>query len=204
MKTEVIMKRELFGEEISQKSKSEFFSATDLIRAGNKWRVGNGLEIFIFSNWLQNKNTKEFMNFLSEEYGIIKINSKGKNQHTWVHPFLFIKIALALNPKLEIKVYKWIYDELLKYRNNSGDSYKKMAGALFLNSKNKTCFYKEISLVAEKIKLECAVNDWQTAKEAQLKLRDKMHENISLLADVLRDNDQAVRIGIEKAKEESK
>ena len=35
------MKRELFGQEISQKSKSEFFSATDLLRAGNKYRAMN-------------------------------------------------------------------------------------------------------------------------------------------------------------------
>ena len=42
MVTEVIMKRELFGHEISQKSKSEFFSATDLSKAGNEWRRSNG------------------------------------------------------------------------------------------------------------------------------------------------------------------
>ena len=44
MKTEVILKRELLGGEISQKSKSEYFSATDLIRVGNKWRSLNGLK----------------------------------------------------------------------------------------------------------------------------------------------------------------
>ena len=46
MKTEVVMKREIFGKEIKQKSKSEFFSATDLERAGNAWRATNGLGLF--------------------------------------------------------------------------------------------------------------------------------------------------------------
>ena len=201
MKTEVIMKRELFGDQISQKSKSEFFSATDLIKAGNKWRVAHNLDFFSLNVWLQNKATKEFMTFLSDEYGEIKINSKGKNGHTWVHPFLFIKIALAINPELEIKVYKWLFDLLLKYRNDSGDSYKKMTGALFENSHSKTTFHKDISEIAKKIKIECNVKNWQEATEIQLKLRDKMHENISLLCDVLKNNSEAVRIGIEKAKE---
>jgi hypothetical protein len=35
---------------------------------------------------------------------------------------------------LKIEVYSWLFDKLIKYRNNSGDSYKKMAGALFENS----------------------------------------------------------------------
>ena len=53
MVTEVIMKREIFGKEISQKSKSEFFSATDLVRAGNRWRIQNELEPFNMKAWLQ-------------------------------------------------------------------------------------------------------------------------------------------------------
>lgn len=202
MKTEVIMKRKLFEYEISQKSKSEFFSATDLVKAGNKWRLENKFEVFNFNKWLQSKNVKEFLFELEKEYGTIKINSKGKNQHTWVHPFLFIKIALSINPKLEIKVYKWLYDYLIKYRNDSGDSYKKMTGSLYENSKSKTSFYKEIAFIAKKIKDTCNIDDWQRATEKQLKLRDKIHENISILSDVLKDNDQAVRIGIEKAIED--
>ena len=124
METEVIMKRELFGMDISQKSKTEFFSATDLVKAGNKWRINNGLEIFHLDVWLQNKSTKEFIAELEKQFGVIKINSKGKNQHTWVHPFLFIDMALAISPTLKIQVYSWLMDALLKYRNESGDSNK--------------------------------------------------------------------------------
>ena len=108
MKTEVTMKRELWGCQISQKSKTEFFSATDLVLAGNKWRVENDLPFFNLNEWLRLKSTKEFTSMLEQEYGKIKINSSGKGRHTWVHPFLFIKIALAINTKLEIKVYKWL------------------------------------------------------------------------------------------------
>lgn len=201
MKTEVIMKRELFGKEISQKSKSEFFSATDLVKAGNVWRIVNGYDLFSMKTWLSSKKTKEFISELEEEYGQCIIRSKGKNQHTWIHPFLFIDLSLSINPKLKIEVYKWLYDELMKYRNNSGDSYKKMAGALYLNASNKKQFLTDIQNYANDIKKACKVKDWNEASEDQLKLRDRIHENISLLSDVLKNNYDSVRIGIKKALE---
>ena len=104
MKTEVVMKRKLFGQEISQKSKSEFFSATDLVRAGNKRRIEHELPPFDLSQWLQTK--KEFINALKDQYGKVLISGCG--HHTWVHPLLFIDIALAINPQLKIEVYKTI------------------------------------------------------------------------------------------------
>lgn len=46
------------------------------------------------------------------------------------------------------------------------------------------------------------VKDWQKASEWQLKLREKMHEYISLFCDMFHNkNSEAVRIGILKAKE---
>ena len=198
MKTEVVMKRKLFGQEISQKSKSEFFSATDLVRAGNKWRINNDYPLFNLNEWLRTKQVKEFIKSLETKYGKVKISAKSKNSHTWVHPYLFIDLALALNPNLKIEVYSWLFDHLIQYRNDSGDSYKKMCGALFINHTNKSTFVKYISDTANKIKKYCKVDDWQKATEIQLKLRDKIHENIALLCDVLRNNDQAVKLGIIK------
>lgn len=204
MKTEVIMKRELFGREISQKSKSEFFSATDLVMAGNIWRVGQGKPMFLLKSWLSKKSTKEFIEELESEFGKVIIRAKNQNNHTWMHPFLIIDLALAMDPKLKIEVYKWLYDELLKYRNSSGDSYKKMTGALYINSNNKRFYTNEIKETARAIKEAVGCGDWNSATETQLELRDKIHYNISLLCDVLKNNSDAVRIGIKKAIDEYK
>lgn len=199
MKTEVVMKRSLFGSEISQKSKTEFFSATDLVKAGNKWRVTNGMQPFSMNAWFNQVGTKEFIVTLEESEGKVKISGRGRGSHTWVHPLLFLDMALAINPKLKVEVYKWLYDSLLKYRNQSGASYNQMSGALYNNSTNKSTFPRYISEVARDIKQACGVKDWQAATEAQLKLRDTMHENIALIANVLRDNDRAVKFGMNEA-----
>jgi hypothetical protein len=199
MKTAVIMKRKLLGGEVSQHSVSEMFSATDLVKIGNKWRIANDLEPFSMKSWLGNKGTKEFMVELENKYGKIKMASRGKGGHTWMHPLLFIDMALAISPKIKLETYEWLFDQLIKYRNDSGDSYKPMCGSLYAHAKNKTYFHQYVQAVARTIKRACHVVDWNEASQEQLKLRDKLHNDIGLLADVLNNNDEAVRIAILKA-----
>jgi len=201
MKTEVILKRPFMGSEIKQKSKTGFFSATDLVKIGNIKRKQIGLNSFNFSAYLKTKATKEFIEELQKENENVIILGRGRNAQTWVHPLLFIDIALNLNPKFKVEVYKWLYDELLKYRNNSGESYKKMVGALYEKT-GKIDFHKKISKLALHIKKECNVDDWNTAPENKLKLRDKIHENIYLLTNVLNSPKEAIRLGILNAKNE--
>jgi len=198
MITEVIMKRELFGQQISQKSQSEFFSATDLVRAGNKWRIANGYSDFNLSQYLKGVKTLEFINELEIKYGKSFINGRGRNAHTWVHPLLFIDVALSLNPKLKIEVYEWLFDNLIKYRNDSGDSYKEMSAALFTRVNNVREFQQYIQKVASEIKASLSVKSWETASEKQLKQRDLIHNSIKLLCRVMKDTDSIVRIAIEE------
>jgi hypothetical protein len=196
------MKRELFGKEISQRSDNGFFSATDLMKIGNLWRLQKDLPMLNLNEWFRTKGTMEFISSLQKEYGEIKIKSKGKNKHTWIHPFLFIDLALVINPELKIRVYEWIYDSLIKYRNDSGDSYKKMTGALWLTQDNKSNFTKDIVEIANRIRLFCEVVDWQEASEKQLKLRDKIHEYIALLSDIIRDRENLLDVAFSRAKKE--
>lgn len=201
MKTEVIMKRQTLGEIISQKSKDGFFSATELVRAGNNYRAMNKMELVRLESYFKNSANIEFMKQLEEKYGKVKTDGRGKGVHTWVHPLLFLDIALWIDPKMKVEVYEWLLDNLLRFRNDSGDSYKKMCGSLFLYAKNKSSFNKNIQLVAQRIKLECGVKDWNSCNEEQLKLRDRIHEFVSFACDMLKDANMAIEIGIAKAKE---
>jgi len=203
MTTEVKMQRAIFGEIISQKSKSGFLNATELMRVGNKLRAMHDLDTIPLNNYFNNSSTKSFMEKLKDKYGTIKTTGKGKKGGTtWVHPLLFLDIALWINPNLKVEVYEWISDNLLDFRNSSGDSYKKMVGTLYLHSKLKKDFPKNIAKVANLIKKECGVLDWNSATEQQLKLRDKMHDYISFASDMLKDGSQGVYIGIARAKKE--
>lgn len=196
MDTQVEMRRVLFGHEIKQQSKTEFFSATDLVNAGNKWRFANGMKPFNLSQYLNSNSLIEFKEELEKKYGTVLTSGRGRNSNTWVHPLLFIDIALAIDAKLKIEVYEWLFDNLIKFRNDSGDSYKAMSAAIFCRFTNQREFPNYIQRVANFIKLSLKVEDWETATEDQLKKRDLIHNSIRLLCNVLNDTDQAVRIGV--------
>ncbi len=195
MKTEVTMKRPLFGMEVSQKSKSEMLSGTDLVRAGNKWRKANELGDFNLSQWLKSSSTTEFISELEKKYGKVLIKGRGRSAHTWMHPLLFIDCALAMSPKLKIETYEWLFDSLLKYRNDSGDSYNKMVGHLYNRWSDKKTFPKFIQQVARDIRTICNTEDWQRSSEEQLKVRYELQNEIALLCDLLQDPKLAVQIG---------
>lgn len=201
MKSTVLVRRSLLGGEVSQNNQTEMFSATDLVRIGNKWRIVNEMQPFDMTAWFSNKSTKEFIEELEQRFGKgeVKKSGRGRGKHTWVHPLLFIDMALSINPRLKVEVYEWMFDQLIRYRNESGASYKLMCGALYARTKNKTRFHGYVQDIASKIKLACNVKDWNSASEEQLKLRDKLHNDIALLADVLNNNDEAVRLAILKA-----
>lgn len=198
MNTQVIMKRELFGCEISQQSKTGFFSATDLVKAGNNWRILNMLPPFDFSSYIRNRSFIEFRTEIEKKYGKVLNSGQGRGVHTWVHPLIFIDIALAINPKLKVEVYEWLFDNLIRFRNDSGDSYKEMSAAIYIRFSNKREFPNYIQKVANYIKSELKVDDWQKATAEQLKKRDLIHNSIRLLCNVLNDTNHAVRIGIKE------
>lgn len=191
METEVLVQRPFMNGVVRQSSKTGFFSATDIVELGNDYRRENSLPYFNLSNYFALPSTQEFVAELEKQYGVCKIARRGKyNGGTWVHPFLLLDIALTINPKFKVTVYSWLVDELLKYRNDSGDSYKRMCGALWEVCSDKTTFKSSVTEMAKRIQIECNVEDWNTATEGQLKLREKLQEYVALFADIARKSQQ--------------
>ena len=87
-------------------------------------------------------------------------------------------MALAISPELKIEVYSWLYDHLLKYRNESGDSYKKdERGFISQKHTNKTTFPKYIKEVADRIKFACSVKDWQEGRRRHSLKKETRYTN---------------------------
>jgi hypothetical protein len=198
------VKNYYLGLNIKQKNINDtiFYSATDLVKITNRYRVLKDMYPFNLSQWFSQETTKEFINALNLKFGNCIIRGRGRNSNTWVHPYLFIDIAITSNPELKIETYEWLYNHVLRYKDTSGDSFKKMSGALWDKCPNKREFQNYIKSVSRDIKSACGIeywDDWQKADADTLLKRDKMHENIALLADILPLN-EAVRIGILKSK----
>ncbi len=90
MKTNVTMVRKMGEFDILQRTKDEMFNATSLAK---QWLESGGKRKDV-SDFLENKNTKEFIQALEDEnhntgIPVFKTN-RGKNGGTWMSPLLFI------------------------------------------------------------------------------------------------------------------
>lgn len=201
---QILKSRNIGGLIVRQRTKDSFFSITDILNIGNKIRLENGLPTTYIAAYTNNKSTQEFISELKSREGkeVWIAGTKGrkakddKTAGVWAHPLIFVDFALWINPKLKVETYNWILDQLVKYRTDSGDNYIVMTGALFHLTNDKTSFKHLVYKTTSAIKEKCQVSDWNTASQSQLEKRKKIQDNIIGLCSVLRDAEQAVRIGI--------
>lgn len=138
MKTSVIMNRDLSGLIVRQDSKNQFFNANDLLDLYNK----SHQEERRIQSYLANDSTRRFLSALAVDENLNSKNSselengfmltkRGKYGGTWMHPYLFIDFAMWLSPEFKVSVIRWVYDNLIKLRNECGDTFKHVNEALF-------------------------------------------------------------------------
>lgn len=62
--------------------------------------------------------------------GLWEMKGKGADRVVWVNPYVFMSIALEMNPKIYAQVVVWLVDGLIFNRIEAGDSYKPMNSAI--------------------------------------------------------------------------
>lgn len=197
MRTNQIMEtidREFQGVIVRQRTKDSFFSLNNILRVIADYRDSNNLPTFAFSQYLRTQNVKDFLSELEKETGAKPYIPATKKQGGWVHPFFALKILIHNNPKFEIAVYKWLFDNLIENRIKGGDSYTRMCGILYKYAKNKDKFQKNIKIIANEIKSLCVVSDWNKATQEQLERRDWIQNMIADLANTLHDSTQGIKL----------
>lgn len=181
MKTKVIMQRDLDGMIVEQNSKTEMFNATLLANQfSSKYKVKKQV-----SDFMKYKNVKEFIGAMYDEYPdtLISVSKKGGvNQGTWMHPYLFIKFAMWLNPRFELKVIKFIYDELIKNRHLAGDNYNMLSSS---GSRLKGYNYSEVAKAIQWIVFNKTGKGLrQQANQEQLKEISDIEEKLAFSIDM--------------------
>lgn len=132
MKTNQIMTRPMGDFHVEQRTKDGMFNATDLL---NQWNSSSGQQKQM-SHYFENSSTEEFINALMSEENFkernsVYLKSRGKySGGTWMHPIMFIDFAMWLNPAFKVKVIKFVYDQMIKFRNDAGDAYKELSSAI--------------------------------------------------------------------------
>jgi hypothetical protein len=214
MKTEVILSREFANSEIRQLSKCGFLCATDLTSIYNVIRVSDNLPGKRMKDFFENLATKDFLESLCNELNLqekakggilplaqeskpekiavwspadLKVVKRGKNNKgTWLHPYLFVKYAMWLSPVFEAKMIIWLTDNLLGYRNQSGDDFKSCNAMIdkVFNVGDKYWVYADIaSFVAARVLGNSDKEQWNNATAEQLQQRSNLLQRIENVAE---------------------
>lgn len=142
------MTRRMGDFKVTQRTKDGYFDGGELLR---QWNSVKGNEQRKMDEFLLAKRTRDFIDALiaeSNEKGLGEISPKIDNQvvkrsrvkekgkagrpkeEVWMHPILFAKFAMWINPRFEVKAIRFVYDEMIKFRNLAGDSYPSMCKAV--------------------------------------------------------------------------
>lgn len=144
MKTNQEMIRKMGEFDVVQRTKDSFFDGGYLLR---QWNSIDENPRRRMAEFIDSPKTKEFLKALAvdeshrsksdigENQLLIKVSGRntkdGKTpDKVWMSPLLFIKFGMWINPAFEVKVLRFVYDELIKYRNEAGDAYKEMCSEI--------------------------------------------------------------------------
>lgn len=131
MKTNQVMIRKLGDFDINQRTKDGMFNATDLLK---QWNERKKMKKQV-KDFITLEQTQSFMEVLATEENLNGgdrpyLATRGKQGGTWMHPILFVKFAMWINPKFEYFVIRFVYDQLIEFRHSAGDQYRGLTRAL--------------------------------------------------------------------------
>lgn len=147
----------LYGVVIRQDIKTSFMSLTGLQEAYTRKRVEMGWNDKRIENILSNKesaerifyilkrqkylkheNLNEFMDMVESEslikvmkwYKAYKTTGRGENRNVMCDPYIWVLVAVELNPMLYAEVTGWLNDKLILNRIGIGDKYNTLSRAV--------------------------------------------------------------------------
>lgn len=116
---------------VIQRTKDGFFCATSLLA---QWNEKSGMKKEV-TKFFELQSTHELVKVIMERENLntqdsTYLKTRGKNGGTWMHPVLFIDFAMWINPSFKYDALKFVYDEMIRYRNEAGDAYMELGSAM--------------------------------------------------------------------------
>ncbi len=151
--------RNLFGVVIRQETQNGFLCLTDLQEAYTHARVLNGWSVKHIGHILGYTENIERIFYILVKQGIIsdkgmytsfyedcqkegtvkvlkrlgvyKTTGRGAEKRVMCNPYIWVMVALDMNPQLYAEVVMWLTDKLILNRIEAGDFYKSLSAALY-------------------------------------------------------------------------
>jgi hypothetical protein len=171
---------------------------------GNGLRAAKGLRPLVMADWLRSQSTIEFIAEIEKKYNVEQLHiientkdghtkiygdlacvrtKRGKSGGTWVHLYLLIDAAAALDAGFRLQVYDtFVTNRILQWRDDSGDEFVALNAAIdaYLPGRdgkdNKGLFIQSAIKLKEKIAPDG--ESWNTANHNQLQRRTDVERNL--------------------------
>lgn len=213
--------RELFGVVIRQNTKDSMLSLSDLQEAYTRARITNGWkqkgEIQHIINEKENADriyyilkeqaviNCEYTQFITDvekngivkvlkAYGVYKTTGRGETKATYCNPYIWVLIAMELNPQLYAKVVTWLTDKLICNRIDACDLNNSLRSVISRKIENPD--YAAINRALNtKIFGHHETGMRNLASEDELKRLNSLQENIAFCIErgFLKSNEDIVR-----------
>lgn len=210
MKTSVILTsqdRNLFGVTVRQESKTGFLNLADLQSAYVKLRDQHGwisrdvnhvigfkdnverMYYVLKKQGLINCSVEQFTETCSgdgivktlKKMGVYKTTGRAKNKTTSCNPYIWVLIAMEMNPMLYGEVVHWLTDSLILNRIEAGDMYIGLSRSVSVFS---DVDYKQLAKCLNHIVFGRHENGIRNSgTEAQLKELHQLESNLSYSID---------------------
>lgn len=148
--------RELFGITIRQHTKNQMLSVTDLQKSYEKARFMHGWKDRKVNHIIDTDDFKERVYYILENMGLVKTDisvfmemlnregivkslkglgvwkttGRGENKMVVANPYVWVLIAMEMNPMIYAKVVTWLTDSLIFQRLEAGKGYAPMNSAI--------------------------------------------------------------------------
>jgi len=157
MKSNIIIiseDRNLFGTKIRQQTQKGFLSLSDLQEAYTVSRVKNGwveknvarimtdnIEVLYYllekqgvikipmCSFIENIEKQGFAKYM-KTLGVYKTTGARDTRAVWVNPYIFVMVAMDLNPIFKAEVIGWLTDSLIINRIEAGNFYRDLSKAI--------------------------------------------------------------------------
>jgi hypothetical protein len=160
MKSNVILTssdRQLFGIQVRQETQTSFLNLSDLQDAYDSVRVQKGWSVRRIDHIVATDQFKERVYYILAKQGFINTNFTGfmkdietegnaktlksleawkttgraENKTSWCNPYIWVMIAMEMNPELYAEVVMWLTDKLILNRIEAGNFYKGLTAQLY-------------------------------------------------------------------------
>lgn len=174
---------------VIQRAADGMFNANALLK---QWNEANPNKKRRIDKFLATDGTKEFIEALMDDIQVSENQPNVKNDistpvlkivkprgikgggrtegEVWMHPLLFMKFAMYINPRFEVNVLKMVADQLIYYRNKVADMWREWNAMVARFGGNDTETFKRLARCLNKATFgyhKEGMRDFATSEELQ-------------------------------------